>query len=320
MLVSRPIPNSSNAPAGSAGQLLRLVESGTAEAMPNDTDGKIMTMVSGSPAWATGAPTTPDLHSVAVFKASTSAAEAQANLSHYDLNNFLATDGVELSDGDTVLIRLGASRDGVEPVSNAHNGLYVVGSSSGGFAALTRHPHLDTAAKIGGVKIYVAKGTNFGGSTWKLPTMTTEIALDLSNLMFQRDDLGQTGQRLFTYKTVILDKSTSSSVGEVFGGVLFDFYNKLFAGTSIEPSIEADAYVTGAGLTGEIRVVDRDTHSVAATIAGITGTTPKTFTAAAWSLVDGHHYEIELAVAGGGGAGDKLIVNGLHIVFKNTKQ
>ncbi len=307
-------------PSGVAGQLVRLQASEVLEAMPNDTDGKIMTMVSGSPGWAAGAPTTPDLHAVSTFKASTSAAEAQANLSHYDLNSFLATDGVELSDGDTVLIRLGASRDGIEPVSNAHNGLYVVGSSGGGFAALTRHPHLDTAAKIGGVKIYVAKGVNFGGSTWKLPTMTTEIALDLSDLGFQRDDIGRTGQALFTYKAVLLDKSTSSSVGEVFGGVLYDFYSKLFSGMSVSPYVEADAYVTGVGLTGEIRIVDRDTHTVAVTLAGIIDTTPKTFTAAAWGLTDGHHYEIELAVAGGSGAGDKLVVNNLQFVFMNTKQ
>lgn len=307
-------------PSGIAGQLVRLQASEVLEAAPNGADGDVMTMEMGTPVWAPGASPTPDLHAVAVFKASTSAAEALTNLSHYDLNSFLDTDGVELSDGDTVFVRLGASRDGIEPVSNAHNGLYVLGSSSGGFAVLTRHPHLDTAAKIGGVKIYVAKGTNFGGSTWKLPTMTTEIALDLSDLWFQRDDLGRTGQVIFTYKAVLLDKSTSSAVGEIFGGVLYDFYSKLFSGMAISPYIEADAYVTGAGLTGEIRIVDRDTHTVAATIAGIVDTTPKTFTTSAWGLTDGHHYEIELAVAGGGGAGDKLVVNNLQFVFMNTKQ
>ena len=307
-------------PSGVAGQLIRLQASEVMEAMPNGADGEVLTVEMGTPVWAPGASPTPDLQPVAVFKAATSAAEAQTNLSHYDLNSFLATDGVELSEGDAVLIRLGASRDGIEPVSNNHNGVYVVGTPSGGFASLTRHPQLNTAQKIGGVKVYVASGTNFGGSTWKLQSIASSISLDLSPLMFTRDDIGSYGQKLVTYKPIILDKSTSSSVGEVFGGVLYDLFAKLFAGMSIEPSIEADAYVTRSGLTGEIRIVDRDTHTVAVTISGIVDTTPKTFTAAAWSLTDGHHYEVELAVAGGSSPGDKLVVNNLQLVFKNTKQ
>lgn len=73
-------------PTGSAGELVRLQSSGVLENLPNDTDGKTMKMVSGSPAWATNsiyAADIPDSSSTGRSVLTGTAAQGRTALSVY---------------------------------------------------------------------------------------------------------------------------------------------------------------------------------------------------------------------------------------------
>jgi hypothetical protein len=80
------------------------------------------------------------------------------NLSSCGVNN---VDGVVLTQGMRVLVKNGASPDGSIAVSNAYNGIYVVGPVSGGLAALTRASDCDSTAEVTpGLFTFVEQGVN----------------------------------------------------------------------------------------------------------------------------------------------------------------
>lgn len=78
-----------------------------------------------------------------------------ANLS----NASVTIDGITLIAGDRVLVKDGASTDGVVAVSAAHNGIYVVGTVTTGTAPFTRALDADSAAELQSAALWVAEGT-----------------------------------------------------------------------------------------------------------------------------------------------------------------
>lgn len=259
MLVSRIIPNPSNAPVGTPGQLLRLLSSGIAEAMPNDSDGKVMLMASGSPAWGSLAV---DLAVVATYKATARTKSVIANLLHATVTH----DSVTLIEGDTLLVADTASPDGIIGVVGGYNGLYVVGAVSGGFAALARAPWYDTAARIGSSKVYVSRGSTHGGSTWKLEQQPSSITVDSTALTYLRD--GASRLRLALGANATVD-GTEGFAWKTIGSQRMD--PTLYPTTTWYLAVEGT--VSNGGVTADIRLYDA-TNSVEAAIVSINAVGP----------------------------------------------
>ncbi len=68
-------------------------------------------------------------------------------------------DGVTLVAGDRLLVKNGASTDGTAAVSDAYNGIYVVGTVTTGNAPLTRATDADTAGELSQASVFVQEGT-----------------------------------------------------------------------------------------------------------------------------------------------------------------
>lgn len=103
-----------------------------------------------------------------------------ANLS----NASVTQDGVTLVAGDRLLVKNGASPDGVAAVSDIYNGIYVVGTVTTGTAPLTRATDADSNAEVtSGMFTFVAEGTANDNSGWVLAT-SDPITLGTTALTF----------------------------------------------------------------------------------------------------------------------------------------
>lgn len=91
-------------------------------------------------------------------------------------------DGVTLVQGDRVLVKNGASPDGVAAVSDARNGVYVVGTVTTGTAPFTRATDADTSAEIDSMTVYVESGTANADTVWTLTT--DDPVINTSNLTY----------------------------------------------------------------------------------------------------------------------------------------
>jgi len=113
-----------------------------------------------------------------------SAGGSVANLSSVTVANFDGeAQGVTLVAGNRVLVKDGASPDGVVGVSNKYNGIYTVGTVTGGLAALTRSPDAATSAMVvSGMTVEVNAGTN-AGNVYQLSTLNP-ITLGTTLLTF----------------------------------------------------------------------------------------------------------------------------------------
>lgn len=97
-------------------------------------------------------------------------------------------DGVVLVEGDRVLVKDGASVDGVESVSGARNGIYRVGTVDLGVAALVRTADADDSVEVtSGMYTYVSEGDVNLCSLWVLTTVGP-IVLGTTSLVFVHYD------------------------------------------------------------------------------------------------------------------------------------
>jgi len=139
-------------------------------------------------------------------------------------------DGTTLVAGDRVLVMSGASRDGVEAVSHAHDGIYVVGTVTTGTAPFTRSADANTGTPglagslTSGAAIFVTDGTVNGGNGFVLTT-DNPITLDTTVLTFVQftgtgdivagAGLSKTGNTLFvsnaTAGNILIGQGVSSS-------------------------------------------------------------------------------------------------------------
>lgn len=89
-----------------------------------------------------------------------------------DLSDASVTvDGVTLVEGDRVLVKNGASPDGVVAVSDVYNGIYVVGTVTTGTAPFTRAADLDEPAELtSGIFTFVEEGTTQADGGWVVST------------------------------------------------------------------------------------------------------------------------------------------------------
>lgn len=93
-------------------------------------------------------------------------------------------DGVVLVEGDRVLVKDGASANGVEAISDARNGIYRVGPVNSGVAALVRTTDTNDSTEVtSGMYTYVSEGEVNLRSLWILTT-ADPIVLDTTNLTF----------------------------------------------------------------------------------------------------------------------------------------
>jgi len=101
-----------------------------------------------------------------------------------------AIDGVALNTGDRILVRHGASVDGVEAVSAIHNGIYTVTVTSDGAQSMAVYVRADDADNTPGQEVttgmytFVEEGSK-AGNGYVLVT-TGEITLGLSELEFSQ--------------------------------------------------------------------------------------------------------------------------------------
>ncbi len=111
-----------------------------------------------------------------------------ANLS----NTSVTIDGVTCAAGDRVLVKNGASPDGTAAVSDAHNGIYVVGTVTTGNAPLTRSTDADANAEVtAGMYTFVSEGTANADSGWVL---TTNDAVTLGTTLLTFTQFSGAGQ------------------------------------------------------------------------------------------------------------------------------
>lgn len=108
-----------------------------------------------------------------------------ANLSNIDVTDFDSTaQGITLIAGNRVLVQNPSSLDGIESLTAAREGIYVVGIVTGGFAALTRSTDADTSAKVkNGMTIANVEQGFFTGYRFTLTT-ADPIILDTTLLSF----------------------------------------------------------------------------------------------------------------------------------------
>jgi hypothetical protein len=99
-----------------------------------------------------------------------------ANLS----NCSVTQSGVTLVQNERLLVMHGASRDGVEAVNNSHNGVYVCGVVTAGFAPFTRASDANTAAKLAGMTVF-CQGCGNGHA---LALAASNITLETTNLIY----------------------------------------------------------------------------------------------------------------------------------------
>lgn len=96
----------------------------------------------------------------------------------------LSIDGITLVAGDRVLVKDGASRDGVEAVSNIRNGIYVVGTIGVDSGVWTRSSDADASSEVtAGLFTFVAEGTTNSDAGFVLTT-NDPITLDTTALVF----------------------------------------------------------------------------------------------------------------------------------------
>lgn len=194
---------------------------------------------------ATGSPTNPtDLATKAYvdataygldIKASCRAATTAsiANLSSASVS----VDGVTLAAGDRLLVKDGASADGVEAVSAKRNGVYVVGTVGGGLAPLTRAADADASAEVtSGLFAWVTEGTANGGGGQVLIT-ADPITLNTTLLTFTeftgtyRISVGTANGLSISGNALSLAAAGAAAAGAVTAGTQTLAGNKTFSGS-----------------------------------------------------------------------------------------
>ena len=106
-----------------------------------------------------------------------------ANLSSISVSGGIF-DGRTLIEGDRILVKDGASADGIEAVSYARNGIYVVGPVSVGTAALVRSDDAGSSMEVtSGMYVYVSDGILNQRTMWVLST-ADPIVLNTTALSF----------------------------------------------------------------------------------------------------------------------------------------
>lgn len=99
-------------------------------------------------------------------------------------NCSVSQDDVTLVEGDRILVKDGASADGIESVSDKRNGIYVVGTVSAGFASFTRSIDADNSDKVNAnLYVWIEDGTINGDNGYTLTT-NDPITLDITPLSF----------------------------------------------------------------------------------------------------------------------------------------
>lgn len=228
-----------------------------------------------------------------------------ANLS----NASVTIDGVTLIAGDRVLVKDGASTDGIVAVSAAHNGIYVVGTVTTGTAPFTRALDADSAAELQSATLWVAEGTANAdkeytqtADTITLGTTLLVFVISSANHFSGHDMISLSGGQI-SVDLATVSGLESSSAGSAAGQLRIKLEatnpSLKFSGTN-ELGVKFDA--AGALLSGAAGVavqvdnssIEISTNSIRVKAAGITEA----------------HLAASVAGAGlTGGAGTALAVN-----------
>ena len=154
---------------------------------------------------------------------------AASTASIADLSNVsVSLDGLTLIEGDRVLVKDNASPDGVAAVSDIHNGIYVVGTVTAGFAPLIRAADFDgtpTHEVPPGAFCFVSDGTANGNNGF---SVTSE-----GSLTGQMHDVG----------TDSLEFTQTSGAGQIIAGNGLsrngnELYLNFGAGVAMRPNDE----------------------------------------------------------------------------------
>lgn len=164
-------------------------------------------------------------------------------------------DGIALIEGDRILVKDGASADGIEAVSDVRNGIYLVGPVSFGTAALVRSADTDSSMEVtSGMYVYVSEGILNKRSMWVLST-TDPIVLDTTALSFvQFSGTGQIAAGTGLTKTgntidVIAGTGSAITVNADCVRVAVDDSTLAVLGNSI---VVKDGGITGSQLASSI--------------------------------------------------------------------
>jgi len=104
----------------------------------------------------------------------------------------LIIDSVTIKEGDRILVKNKASRDGVETPSEVRNGIYIVRKISGGSASLIRSKDANTSKEVNSAMfVFIQEGASNKDTGWILTTINP-IELDVTPLIFKKfTDSGQ---------------------------------------------------------------------------------------------------------------------------------
>lgn len=190
-----------------------------------------------------------------------------ANLS----NASVTQDGVTLVAGDRLLVKNSASPDGTAANTDAHNGIYVVGTVTTGTAPLTRATDADTDAELRNATMFVAEGTTNADTSWVLTT-DGAITVGTTMLTFAQKDAGAVPDATTTTKGKVQlattaqtsDKSsttlavTPSGLAEFTRKKSFTFGDGTATSFTLTHNLNSDNVITQLRLAADNAVVEAD--------------------------------------------------------------
>lgn len=150
-----------------------------------------------------------------------------------------AQDGQTLAAGLSLFVRFQTA-----PEQNGRYDVTAIGDGSHPFA-LTRSTDADTAAKLRGSLIAVAKGTIWGGTLWELPLKTSDITVGTTALTWvgfisASGLVPFTGDQSFgSHKITSLTNGSAATDAMAFGQFTFTTVNALLAAASADISVNS---------------------------------------------------------------------------------